>query len=74
MNNNRVLIAICALFLVLVISACAPAPEITAQYDPGEIKFSGDSAYTIEEEFVTSHLNRVAGQPARPERVARRVG
>lgn len=61
MNNNRVLIAICALFLVLVISACAPAPEITAQYDPGEIKFSGDSAYTIEEEFVTSHLNRVAG-------------
>jgi hypothetical protein len=49
------------LFSVFVISACAPAPEVPAQYDPAEIRFSGERTYAIEEEFVTQHINRVAG-------------
>lgn len=49
------------LCLTLALSACAPAPEVTAQYDPAEIRFSGERAYAIEGEFVTSYKNRVSG-------------
>ena len=61
MYKHRILVPIFGLMLILVISACAPAPEITAQYDPAEIKFSGEQAYAIEEQFVTNHTNRVSG-------------
>lgn len=47
--------------VTLVISACSPAPEITAQYDPTTLRFSGERAFAIEEEFVTSYTNRVSG-------------
>ena len=49
------------LILAFLLPACSPAPEITAQYDPAEIRFSGERAYEIEEEFVTTHTNRVSG-------------
>ena len=61
MYKNLILVPIFGLMLLLVISACAPAPEISAQYDPAEIKFSGKQAYAIEEKFVTNHTNRVSG-------------
>ena len=31
------------------------------QYDPSTLRFSGEKAYDIEEEFVTTHINRVSG-------------
>ncbi|MBK5108540.1 MAG: M28 family peptidase [Anaerolineales bacterium] len=46
---------------VITLGGCAPAPDISAQYDPTEIRFSGDQAYAIEEQFVTNHTNRVSG-------------
>lgn len=49
------------LLLAMILSACAPAPEIEAQYDPADIRFSGVRAYDIEEEFVTNFQNRVSG-------------
>lgn len=61
MYFQRVVIATCVLLLAILIPACAPAPEVPAQYDPAEIRFSGERAYAIEEEFVTSHTNRVSG-------------
>jgi len=61
MFKYRILVPIFGLMLILVISACAPAPDISAQYDPAEIKFSGEQAYAIEEQFVTNHTNRVSG-------------
>ena len=48
-------------FIIMALSACAPAPEVTAQYDPAEIRFPGERAYAIEGEFVTSYKNRVSG-------------
>ncbi len=50
-----------ALILTLLLAGCSPAPEISAQYDPADIRFSGTRAYDIEEQFVTQHLNRVSG-------------
>jgi len=54
---------LCSAFLILafLLPACSPAPEITAQYDPAEIRFSGERAYQIVEKFVTTHTNRVSG-------------
>jgi hypothetical protein len=49
------------LILALLITACSPAPEVPSQYDPSELQFSGERAYEIEEEFVTTHINRVSG-------------
>ena len=49
------------LILVFLLSACSPAPEVPAQYDPSEIQFSGERTFQIEEEFVTTHINRVSG-------------
>jgi hypothetical protein len=61
MTNNNLYIFLGILCLILVLSACAPAPEVTAQYDPAEIRFSGDRAYAIEDEFVTNYTSRVSG-------------
>jgi hypothetical protein len=47
--------------VTLILAACAPAPEISTQYDPSEISFPGEQAFAIEEEFVTNHQNRVSG-------------
>jgi hypothetical protein len=49
------------LISALLLTACSPAPEVPAQYDPSELQFSGERAYEIEEEFVTTHINRVSG-------------
>jgi hypothetical protein len=60
--TTRNLIIIIGLFITLIaISGCSPAPEITSQYDPAEIQFSGVRAFEIEDQFVTQHINRVSG-------------
>jgi hypothetical protein len=46
---------------IIAVCGCSPAPEITAQYDPADIRFSGERAFAIEDQFVTNHTNRVAG-------------
>jgi len=47
----------------LTLTACSAAPSTNITYDPDEIKFSGEKAYIIEEEFVTKFPNRDSGQP-----------
>jgi MFS family permease len=42
-------------------TACSPAPEPDIQYDPSTLRFSGERAYAIEEEYVTTNTNRVSG-------------
>jgi hypothetical protein len=55
----------CVLFIsALLLSACSPAPEVPVQYDPSEVRFSGERAFEIEEQFVTTHINRVSGTEA----------
>ena len=61
MNRNIFYIFAITLILTLILAGCAPAPEISADYDPAEIRFSGTRAYDIEEQFVTNHTNRVSG-------------
>jgi len=46
-------------FLIcLTLAACSPAPEIPVQADLQPLRFDGDNAYALEEEFVTSFPNR----------------
>jgi hypothetical protein len=50
------------LFLLLVASAaCSPVPEPDIQYDPSSLRFSGERAYEIEGQFVTTNTHRVSG-------------
>lgn len=61
MSNIKYFTILGILILLFTITACAPAPEVNPQYDPGEIKFSGEQAFAIEEQFVTSFQNRTSG-------------
>lgn len=61
MSNIKYFTILGILILMLTITACAPAPEVNPQYDPGEIQFSGEQAFVIEEQFVTSFQNRTSG-------------
>jgi hypothetical protein len=61
MKQRYIYIILGLLLIFLALTACAPAPEVTAQYDPAAIRFSGEHAFAIEEEFVTTHINRVSG-------------
>ena len=63
MNNKKLFIILGFLGILLTLTACAPAPEMEAQYDPATIRFSGVRTYEIEEEFVTNFQNRVSGSP-----------
>ena len=61
MKHKYIFIILNALLITLALAACSPAPEVPVQYDPADIRFSGEQAYTIEEQFVTNHINRVSG-------------
>jgi hypothetical protein len=61
MTNKNVFIAFGLTIMILAISACAPAPKVEAQYNPADIRFSGEQTFAIEEQFVTNHPNRVSG-------------
>jgi len=60
MTRNSLILLI-VLLLCAASVACSPVPEPDIQYDPAALRFSGDQAYAIEEQFVTTHINRVSG-------------
>jgi hypothetical protein len=60
MTRNSLIILV-IFFLCLASTACSPAPEPDIQYDPSTLRFSGERAYAIEEQFVTTYTNRVSG-------------
>ena len=47
--------------LILLLTACSAAPDLQASYDPTDLRFDGERAYQIEDEFVTAFPNRVSG-------------
>ena len=57
--NTRIIFVLSILLLFL--TACSAAPDLEASYDPASLRFDGEQAYQIEEEFVTSFPNRVSG-------------
>jgi hypothetical protein len=61
MNHKNTYLSLAILILALTLAACSPAPDVPAQYDPSELRFSGERAFEIEKEFVTTHINRVSG-------------
>lgn len=60
-RNNRLLYLV--LILAVLLSGCTTAPEIQTSYNPAALRFDGQRAYQIEEEFVQSFPNRASGQP-----------
>lgn len=59
--TRKNLIILTMFFWCVLSTACSPTPEPNIQYDPSTLRFSGEKAYAIEEEFVTTHINRVSG-------------
>ena len=58
-TRNMLLFAITALAL----TACSAAPEMQVSYDPASLRFDGERAYAIENEFVTQFPDRASGLP-----------
>ena len=52
--------------LILLLSACSAAPQMQTSYDPADLRFDGERAYALENEFVTKFPNRVSGLPNIP--------
>lgn len=61
MYRNRFIIIAIAILALLFMASCSPAPEVAVQFDPEEIRFSGERAFELEEDFVTNYTNRVSG-------------
>jgi len=59
--NRKLLTLVIATLVSLLATACSPAQTPQASYLPGTLKFSGERAYAIEEEFVTTYTDRVSG-------------
>ena len=57
--NTRFLLPLS--ILVLLLAACSAAPDPQASYAPANLRFNGERAYVIENEFVTEFTNRVSG-------------
>jgi hypothetical protein len=49
--------------VVLLLTACSAAPQVQATYDPASLRFDGQRAYALEDEFVTKFPNRSSGMP-----------
>jgi hypothetical protein len=47
--------------LVLLLAACQAAPDLQASYDPASLRFDGERAYAVEDEFVNAFTNRASG-------------
>jgi len=60
MNKNRSILLLFAL-LILWLTACSPTSSPPITYEPTQLRFSGERAYAIEEEFVTRFTNRHSG-------------
>lgn len=61
MKHTNLYIVLGMLCLSFGLAACAPAPEVSAQYDPADIRFSGEQTLALEAEFVTNYTKRVSG-------------
>jgi len=59
--NAKICIIISAILVLL--AGCAGAPQLQAGYDPATLRFDGEQAYEILEEFVTTYPYRASGQP-----------
>lgn len=59
--NTRILLLFA--IVVLALAACSAAPEMQASYDPASLRFDGQRAYAIENEFVTQFPDRASGMP-----------
>lgn len=51
-----------SLGLGVPISSCATVTNVPVQYNPQDVRFSGERAFEIENEFVTAFPNRNSGQ------------
>ncbi len=56
-------LAVLSLCGFLLISACSDVSTFESSYSPVELEFSGDSALSIEKQFVEHFPNRSSGQP-----------
>jgi hypothetical protein len=59
--NARIMLLLFITFLLL--AACSAAPETQVTYDPSKLRFDGQRAFAIEEEFVTRFPDRASGMP-----------
>ncbi len=59
--NTRLIILLSIPFLLL--TACSAAPETPITYNPSALRFDGQRAYAIEQEFVTRFPDRASGMP-----------
>jgi len=48
---------------VLLLAACSAAPQVQATYAPAALRFDGQRAYALEEEFVNEFPYRSSGMP-----------
>ena len=58
---RKIFITSVFIFFILTAAACAPAPSTSVSYDPSDLQFSGERAYELEEQFVTTYINRHSG-------------
>jgi hypothetical protein len=49
--------------LVIFLTSCSAAPQTQASYDPATLRFDGQRAYELENEFVTKFPYRASGMP-----------
>ncbi|MGE5225160.1 MAG: M28 family peptidase [Omnitrophica WOR_2 bacterium] len=59
--NTRVIVLLS--ILIFLLAACSVTPQTTINYDPATLRFDGQRAYTIENEFVTKFPYRASGMP-----------
>lgn len=52
-----------AAVLIFLLAGCSAAPEVQASYNPADLRFEGQRAYDLEEEFVTQFPYRSSGMP-----------
>jgi hypothetical protein len=60
MNPKRILLFS---MTILILAACSSEPVPPVNYDPSTLRFDGQRAYDIENEFVTKFTNRASGMP-----------
>lgn len=61
---KRTNLMICiVIILAILLAACSAAPDMQASYDPTTLRFDGQRAYEIEEEFVGKFPYRSSGMP-----------
>jgi hypothetical protein len=47
--------------IIAAAAACSPSPNTSISYEPSDLQFSGERAFEMEEQFVTTYINRHSG-------------